>query len=145
MLVATLLLAVGVAGATSVFASASEVNFVAETRSDANRLVESEIERLRALDPDTVGFDPTTPGFRPRVDGDETVVVPGSTLAPSREATVDSIDFTVVSEIVWQPVTVAGTTEPEGYKRIRVEVSWRDRLGRHEVERVTALRPELGS
>ncbi len=145
MLVATLLLAIGVAATTMVFASASDATFVAETRSDANRLAETEVERLRALDADRVGFDPATPGFRPRIDGATTVVVAGSTMRPSRTETVESIDFTVATEVTWESVTVAGVTTDEAYKRVRVEVSWTDRLGAHAVERVTALRPELGS
>ncbi len=144
MMVATLLLAIGVAGATSLFVSASRVTLVSETRADANRLAENEIERLRGLDPALVGFDPAVPGFRVRVDGDLTVVVPGSVLQPRRVVTVDEVDFTVVTEVVWRSVTVAGRTDDEAYRRVRVQVAWDDDVGPHTVEQSTALRPEFG-
>ncbi len=144
MLVATLLLAIGVAGATAVFVSASKATLASETRADANRLAETGIEQLRALDPETVGFDPTASGFRVRVDGDPTVVVPGSGLQPRRVETVDSVDFTIVTDIVWRSVTVAGVTDDESYRLVRVQVSWDDDFGALAVERSSALRPEFG-
>lgn len=144
MMVATLLLAIGVAGATAVFVSASKATLASETRADANRLAESSIEQLRALDPEAVGFDPTSSGFRVRVDGDATVVVPGSRLEPRRVERVDSVDFTVVTDIVWRSVTVGGVTDDESYRLVRIRISWDDSFGAHAVERSSALRPDFG-
>lgn len=147
--VATLLMGVGVFGASAVFGGAGRTASAAEQRSAASNLASAELERARALPYDGAAIASTAAGYQPTHEGRPTVTNDGvsnvNQIEPTSIATINATDFQITRNISWAPLEVAGTTTIEGYKVLDVEVTWTDSTGDHEITYQTGLYRGIGS
>ncbi len=121
MLVASMILAVGVAGAATLFVASAESISVAGGEADATDIAEGELERVRALPYLEVGVSVTADGYVPVVDGRPTVTEAGpNRVEPMGTLARDGIDFRIERSVTWAQVG----DDPEGYKIVVVDVRW---------------------
>ena len=121
MLVASMILAVGVAGAASLFVVSAESISVAGGEADATDIARGELERVRALPYMEVGVSVTADGYVPSVDGRQTVTEAGpNRVEPAGTLTRHGIDFRIERSVTW----AGAGGDPEGYKVVVVTVRW---------------------
>lgn len=139
VIVATMLLTVGVLAVLSSMGAASKASAVAEHRSTAVRVATTEIETMRSWPYDEVGIRPTSRGRTPRFESRPTVS--GNNMRAQATGSVDvaGVTYDIVRHVTWSPVSVKGSTIPDGYKLITVVVAWSDTAGRHEMRQDTGL------
>ncbi len=135
MLVATMIVALGVVGASSVFVLSARSTAAAGTRSDAATVLASEIEAIRALPYEAIGIGPSQPGYEAIVDGRTTVTTGTAAVEPTGSVDVGGQVFEIDRAVTW---VVVGT-EREAYKLVRVTVNWRDAAGDHDVSAQTGI------
>lgn len=135
MLVATMIVAIGVVGASSVFVLSARSTAAAGTRSEAAAVLAADLESIRALPFDAVGIDPTSVGYVASVDGRPTVSGGADLVEPLEVVEVGDQEFRVARAVTW--VTIGA--EPEGYKLVRVTVSWTDSAGDHDIAAQTGI------
>ncbi len=121
MLVASMILAVGVAGAATLFVASAESISVAGGEADATDIAAGELERVRAMPYLEVGVSVTADGYVPMVDGRQTVTEAGpNRVEPTGTLTRHDIDFRIERSVTWAGVD----GDPEGYKVVVVNVRW---------------------
>lgn len=130
-----MIVALGVVGASSVFVLSARSTAAAGTRSDAAAVLSSEMETIRALPYDAVGIDPSSPGYVVSVEGRATVSGGADVIAPMGAVEVGGQDFVVDRAVTW---VVVGS-EPQGYKLVRITVSWTDAAGDHDISAQTGI------
>ncbi len=141
MLAALFLLSVGIAGAASVLAVASRSTVAADTRETADRLIESELERLGALPDTALGIASTASGYQPSFDGRQTVTEPsGNLVLPTETVVSNDQQFDLTRHVTWADATTGSTTVTQAYKVITVVVQWQDAAGDHEIIAETGAR-----
>jgi prepilin-type N-terminal cleavage/methylation domain-containing protein len=143
VMVSLLLIAVGLAGISTVFMSSLKTSNITAHRVDATALAIRDIEGMRAIPYAELGFSASTPGYSSTfVDGSktyDTVTVPYSQLSPTPTAVVyRGENFTLTRAIYWadrnrQP----GST----YKMTTLLASWNDEVGTHTVRQDAVLYP----
>lgn len=122
----------------------------------ANQLASDELETLRALSWEAVGFYTDDPGYTATApsDGATTVTLgtsrpagdPG--LLPTQVISRDGIDYTVDVEIVWlddpsSPPPPAVDPDPNDYKELRTRLTWSVQGRDFEVEQRSTRRPTV--
>ena len=119
----------------------------------ANQLASDELEGLRALQWDAVGFYANDPGYTATAgDGAQTVTLgssrpPGAGgLLPTQTITRDGIAYTVDVEIVWlddpnSPAPPAVDPDPKDYKELRTTLTWSVQGRDFEVHQRSTRRP----
>ncbi len=121
MLVASLILAVGVAGAATLFVASNESIVVARGQADATDLAAGELEQIRALAYPEVGIAVSADGYVSMVDGRPTVTEAGQNRVEAvGSESRQGIDFRIGRSVTWARVG----DEPHGYKVIVVDVRW---------------------
>ena len=121
----------------------------------ANQLASDELEGLRALQWEAVGFYTSDPGYTATASDGAATVTLGSTrpagaggLLPTQTITRDGIDYTVDVEIVWlddpnSPAPPASDPDPKDYKELRATLSWSVQGREFEVHQRSTRRPTL--
>lgn len=160
IIVATMLMGIGIAGAASVLASSSRTSATADHRSQASHLATTEIETIRAMPYELVAIDPEAKGFETEFNGRETVTpdelgepaakesailsptgtVPRSDIVtPYEELTIGDSIFTVFRHVTW--AAAGPDTQPikRSYKVINIIIRWTDSSGQHELQQETGL------
>ncbi len=166
VIVATMLMGIGIAGAASVLASSSRTAATASHRSQASHLAVAEIETIRAMSYDLVAIDPEAKGFEKEFDGRETVTsdelgepatkkpailspigtAPRSDIVmPYEEVKIADMTFTVFRHVTWAAAGPDTQTIKRSYKVINIIIRWTDSSGQHEVQQETGLFSGFGS
>lgn len=135
MLVATMIVAVGVVGASSVFVLSARSIEAAGTRSDASAVLASELETIRALPFTAIGVSAASPGYEAVVDGRPTVTGGLAAVVPFGQIEVEGQAFEIERAVTW---VVVGS-EPQGYKLVQVTVRWTDAAGDHDIAAQTGI------
>ncbi len=137
MMVAIVLLAIILTALMTVIISSLTAMQLDEQQVRATHLAQEELERLRAIEWDCVGFDATDPDYVGTYNGNPTVTLDAAecsdtTIAPDpspRVRPVDGIDYTVTPHVYWiddpEDDPAAGPDpDPQDYKEFAVDVNW---------------------
>lgn len=133
MAVALFVLAVGIAGAASMFVAAAATTAATEHRSAMERRVVSELQATAALDDDVLGISPAAPDYRPSHDGRRTVSEPGAVVDPLEVDRIAGVEATIRRDVTWASASTGSVTVDDAYKLVTVTITWTDRSGDHEV------------
>jgi hypothetical protein len=128
---ATVVLA-SVLATVSVVDASSRAVVAGDRRRAASALATSEIEAMRVLSSDRLGFAPGTPGAEAAFEGRDTVWVPMGVVEPTTEVQRGSTRYQVRRWVSWEPVDAGGRVVREGVKHLTVEVRWGDRVVRQD-------------
>jgi type II secretory pathway pseudopilin PulG len=165
--VALALLAIVASSLAGVFWTAIRTAGVADARTAGASLASREIESIRAVSYDTIGFYTDQTGYATTFEGFNTVTLGATTpvgspsltqpLTPDPNAkasfnpdpdptnaqpiVIDNVSYSVKRYIVWTNAQDASTTYTEAYKRMTVIVSWTDRAGAHSVRQDSIVYP----
>lgn len=145
LVVALTVMAVGIFGLMRVYGGTLGASSAADVRTSATAIATAELEALRSIPFDDLGFEATAPGYAATWnDGgatfDTVTVAAGrAQTAPTGAGQVRKGEtFDVVRRIVWL-ASSDGTAR--ALKRVVVEVTWADRLGSHTVRQDSAVYP----
>jgi prepilin-type N-terminal cleavage/methylation domain-containing protein len=167
LVVAMGLLAIVVGSLGGVFWAALKTAGTATHRTDAASIASREIESMRAVPYDLVGFygdetgytstfetfttvkiaDTTPAGITPQIQPERPDASAAISFAPDPDpanasAIVEGgVDFTVTRNIVWVNAQDASTTYNQAYKRLTVNVAWTDTAGAHNARQDSLLYP----
>lgn len=174
VIVATMIMGIGIAGAASVLATSSRTVAAADHRSQASSLATSEMESIRAMPYSLVRIDPTAVGYQASYGGRPTVTIataatdgPGLdtgdpdidtlyddipvpdnlsfTVIPTSTIEVAGSDYTVIRHVTWAPVGSGASLDQFGYKVVNIIVRWTDSAGQHEIQQESGLFLGIGS
>jgi hypothetical protein len=132
MVVAATLLAVGIFGVATVYLGTVRASSSADARSSATAVAAAEIEGLRAIPYDELGFSPADAGYVASFEGVPTVTLTAGTDQADPVAPVQirkGISFSTVRHIVWRDATRDGVTHVQAYKQVTVLTSWEEPSG----------------
>ena len=130
MLVASMILAVGVAAVATLFVASARSAGAARGHDDAGDLAASEVEIIRSMPYAEVGIAVSADGYAPFVDGRPTVTEPDDNrIEPIGTASRDGVDFTIERSATWAPIGA----ERNGYKIVVVTVTWSSSAGERSV------------
>jgi hypothetical protein len=150
-----------------VFWAALKTAGVATHRTDAAAIASREIESMRAVPYDSVGFYGDETGYTSTFESYTTVTLASSTPAgvipqvqPQRPdasaaagflpdpdpananaVTQGGVKYTINRYVVWVDAADASTTYTQAYKRLTVTVAWSDQVGPHTVRQDSLLYP----
>lgn len=124
VLVAAAMLASAVVVTTAVIDASSGSVVQGDRRVTAASLAARDLEAMRATRWDAVALPTGVPDVPSAFEGRLMVLSPTAAFPRSTTETVDGVVYTVTRSVTWQPVTVGGTTDPQGTKRMTVVVSW---------------------
>ncbi len=127
VLVAGLLLSVGILATAQVVIGGLRASGTADRRTVAARVVDSQVERIRSLDYDTVGIDLADADAVGEFEGLTTVGSAMNPLDPVVEVAVDGTEYRVRRHVLAVPVG----SDPDAYRRIVVIAGWSDDTGDH--------------
>lgn len=141
-------IAFGLFGLMSVFLGSLRAGQSSDARTSANSIATGELEGMRAVPFDDLGFEATAAGYSStwldRGVTHETVTVG----AGRAQVTPDGTDqtrkgevFTVRRQIVWVAATNSGDATRNDFKRVVVTVTWADVAGTHVVRQDSAVYP----
>ena len=140
MIVATLILGVGIAGAATLLVGASNTAAVSGNRRTATEIGVEEIERIRSWPYGVVGIMRAAPAYVPTFERLPTVTETGENrLEPTGSETREGVDYDVARYVTWLPIEVNRVLLPQGYKRLTIGISWTDSAGDHTVWHETGL------
>lgn len=163
------ILAIVAASMAGVFWSALRTADVSSNRTDAAAVASREIEAMRAVPYDTVGFYADQTGYRSTFESRTTVTL-GTTspsgaagtprvqpqrpdpsaaagFAPDPDAdnaqpvVQGGVTFTIRRDVTWTSASDATRSYSNAYKRLTVQVTWSDRTGPHTVRQDSVLYP----
>lgn len=145
LVVALTVMAVGIFGLMRVYAGTLQTSAAADVRSSATAIATAELEALRAIPFDDLGFESTDPGYSATwAEGATTfsTVTVAAGRAQTEPVGTSQVrkgeTFDVLRRIVWLPSSDGAV---DALKRVVVEVSWDDRLGHHVVRQDSAVYP----
>lgn len=121
MLVASLVLAIGIAGIATVFVASADSVSLARQQAVASDLAAGEVEIIRALPYEHVGISVSADGYVGMFDGRRTVTEPSANrVEPIGDTTQDGVDFEIRRSVTWESIG----DDAEGYKVVTVSVRW---------------------
>ncbi len=146
MIVATMILAVGVVAVAGSLNTASKADSVADHRTDAARLMTTEIETIRSRPYAEIGIAPSSRGYRRHFENRPTVTEAVNRVEASGSEEIGSVSYEIDRDVTWSGISVGATSVPEGYKVISIRVTWSDAAGTHDLRQDTGLyRPDANA
>jgi hypothetical protein len=103
-----------------------------DRRRAATALAVAELEAMRVLPADQLGFAPTATGVEAAFEGRDTVRVPDGAVQPATTVVNDATSYEIRRWVTWEPLDSAGRRNPQGVKHLTVEVRWDDRSVRQD-------------
>lgn len=141
-------MSVGILGLLRVSLGGMAVSVGSNARTIATAVASSEIEAMRAISYDKLGFDTSAAGYRASFEGATTVVVAlvageVAQVEPTGVRQQDGLNFGITRDIVWASALIGAgpAVANTAYKRTVVEVSWTDQHGPHKVRQDGGVYP----
>jgi prepilin-type N-terminal cleavage/methylation domain-containing protein len=148
LVVALGILALVAAGIAPVFWTAMKTAGVANHRTAGAAIASREMEGMRSVAYDSVGFYESQTGYTSEFDGLETVTLGATAPVPAliepQDATPEvqrNVSYTIQRRIVWIDAADDSSTYDDAYKRLTTIVTWSDAAGPHEVRQDSILYP----
>jgi hypothetical protein len=98
----------------------------------ATSLAAGELEAMRALPAEQLGFGPAAPGVEATFEGRQSVRLPDGVVEPASTVQRGGTRYEVRRWVTWEPLESAGRWDPEGVEHLTVEVRWDDRVVRQD-------------
>ena len=103
-----------------------------DRRREATALAVAELEAMRVLPADQLGFAPTTAGVEAAFEGRDTVRLAGGGVQPATTMVHDGTSYDIRRWVTWEALDSAGRRNAQGVKHLTVEVRWDDRSVRQD-------------
>lgn len=136
MLVASFILAVGIAGVATIFIASAESVAVVQGQADATDVATGEVEIIRSMPYGEVGISVAADGYEPVVAGRRTVTEAATNrVEPLGQVIRAGVDFRIDRSVTWEPIG----GNPDGYKVVSITVRWDAPAGERSVAVQTGL------
>lgn len=145
LVAALFLIAIVLGSVTQLFLTSLKTGAASAHRTGALALAQRDVEEMRAIPYEELGFSSTQVGFSPTfVDGAKTyntVRVPSPQLPASAQTVVQGgVRYTLSRKVYWVDATYP-TTKTEAYKQTTALVSWSDESGSHLIRQEGIVYP----
>lgn len=144
LIITAAVIAIALFGLMGVFLGSLTASASADARTSAAAIATAELEGLRAIPYEDLGFEATATGYAASFEGATTVTVPAGraqTTPTGPPVVAKGISFSVTRHIVWGGSDTQATGYTNAFKRVVALITWTDKSGSHTVRQDSAVYP----